>query len=220
MILSIEGAPASGKSTTCEHLVRRYGAVRIPEVNELFGKSPTGEPWTWYCERQLERCARARAADGPGRLVLLDGDPLQAVWYSWIYPERGFEPWRHPLAFFRARASALVVPSFHVHLWIDGAEHVRRERAREAARGHDARRAELKVRLYADFAPPQRAWFDALEARFRGFVLSCETLDMERTALAILGHEPPAAPDAGEFLDWMGRWLAAHPSAPYRRKPR
>ncbi len=41
----------------------------------------------WYFEREIERWELACEQDGTDRLIILDGDPYQPVWFNWIYPE-------------------------------------------------------------------------------------------------------------------------------------
>ena len=55
-------------------------AVHIPEVNVLFVRPSNPDPF-WYYQRQIEcyQIARSHAAE---KLVILDGDPFQPIWYN------------------------------------------------------------------------------------------------------------------------------------------
>ena len=83
-IICLEGASAVGKTTTAENLKAKYNAFVVPEVNLLFER-PEGESAEWYFERQIERFEIARKQSETHRLVILDGDPFQPLWYNWTY---------------------------------------------------------------------------------------------------------------------------------------
>ena len=63
MIIALEGAPATGKSTVAGHMAEHHGATCIEEVNILFDR-PNLESLHWYFEQELERMALAQPATG------------------------------------------------------------------------------------------------------------------------------------------------------------
>ena len=211
MIVSFEGAPATGKTTICTHLAED-GAVRVPEVNALFER-PAAESATWYLERQLDRWARAAHESQRGRLALLDGDVLQPVWFAWMYPERCDANWRANLAFFREHRHALGAPDRHVVVRVPEAERRRRELARSAARGHDRARAMGKVARYETMADALRRYFDGLAKALPELVhfVDADTLDAAVTAArsASRGSVPVTA-----LLDAAETWLERNPLHP------
>jgi len=100
MILCLEGASAVGKTICCRALQDSLGAAVIPEVNALFVRPPSA-PEDWYLERQLERYALARAASETHPLAVLDGDPLQPLWYNWSFGFEDCQSLDHLRGFFR-----------------------------------------------------------------------------------------------------------------------
>ncbi|MEM7244772.1 MAG: AAA family ATPase [Acidobacteriota bacterium] len=210
MIVSLEGAPATGKTTTAHHLVEKHGAVRIAEVNELHPRRPSPEPRDWYWQRQLDRWRDA--VGRRDRLVVLDGDVLQAVWYTWARPEHGFPHWSEALDFFESQEPGAGLPDLHVHLQIDVEERRRRERGREHARGHDRERAEAKVQRHEGLRSPLRSVFTALGEAFPCWVLHLTADDLERNAEVIVKQEP-ARPDGRAVLSFLRSWLDEHDPA-------
>ena len=209
MIIAFEGVGAAGKTTTSEYLVANHGAIRISEVNEMFAPRPIPEPAMWYLERQIERWELACEQDGTDRLIILDGDPYQPVWFNWIYPDRLFQPWQEVLDFFEARLDQVGMPGLYVYLYTSATERYRRERIRETARGHDEEQFKAKFERYARMLGPQKAFFDALGQRFPGFVYCQEATELEATALFVLDH-PPTTVDTAQAFSFMRSWLESH----------
>lgn len=85
-IVCLEGPSAVGKTTTARLLASQYGAAYIPEVQFLFQRPADASPM-WYLERQVERYQIALERSRYHALVIVDGDPFQAVWYNRVYPE-------------------------------------------------------------------------------------------------------------------------------------
>jgi len=89
-IICFEGASAIGKTTTADCFKADSGALVVPEVNLLFEK-PGNASAEWYFERQVERWQIANEQSSFYRLVILDGDPYQPLWYSWAYNFIGWQ---------------------------------------------------------------------------------------------------------------------------------
>lgn len=208
----LEGAPATGKSTVSKFLAEHHGFYRIAEVNELFPDRPDPEPEYWYCERQLERCELARAHPQS----ILDGDLFQAVWFSWIYPDRGFADWSQPMSFFQSHAESIVLPSKVAHLHIDDLERFKREKGRETLRGHNHEQFLQKWSRYADFSGPHTALFRAMSREYPGWVISLDVIHLERTAQRLLEVHPVTPPPTDEFTRWLANWLGNNRSDSYR----
>jgi hypothetical protein len=208
MIVAIEGAPGVGKSTTAARLADA-GALVIPEVNLLFAR-PEGEAASWYYDRQNARWEMAVLAARQCKLVVLDGDPFQPVWFNWAFACEGFEDWRKVLEFYRCRVGKgrIAFPDRYVFLTVDEAVRQERMLARERARGLGEERAQLKTSRYARLVAPQARFFRALAARFPGWVVELEAASLEKNVASVLGLGPLSAPPGGlEVLDFMEAWL-------------
>ena len=98
-VICLEGASGVGKSTTSLFLEKNFNFIVIPEVNELFER-PVKEPATWYFEKQVERWRLAESESINGGNANLDGDPMQPLWYNWIYHDLGFQPLQEVIEFY------------------------------------------------------------------------------------------------------------------------
>lgn len=212
MHILFEGAPATGKSTVAKHLALHHGFYRVPEVNEMFPRRPVPEPQYWYCARQLDRCRRARQHSKS----ILDGDPLQGVWFSWMYPERGFPVWSQSLSYFESQIDSVFLPYGYIHLRVDESVRYERERVRERDRGHSHEQFLSKWQRYADFSGPQAALIDAMRREYPGWVFSVEAAEFADTVQKILDLEFGAAPSAADFVGWLRDWLSNHYATDYR----
>lgn len=210
MILAIEGAPGVGKSATAAAL-QRAGAYVVPEVNLLFAR-PNSEPTGWYHDRQTARWEMAQLKASQGALSVLDGDPLQPIWFGWIFENEPSES----IAFYRRKFvdRGMKVPDQYVFLHI--AEDERRDRMlkRERARGLGEERAQLKTARYSRMVQPQMAFFNAISDRFQGWVTFVEATSVEKTVAAVTSIQGPiAAPDSVEVIDFISEWIAANSAA-------
>ncbi len=203
MIIALEGAPAVGKTTIANYLSKQHGCHRVAEVNELYLDRPVPEPDQWYCERQIDRM---KIASESGNSVL-DGDPFQAVWFSWIYPDRGFVSWQKSMDFFVENEEYVILPSLYAYLFIDEEARYVRERKREEERGHSHRQFLNKWNRYAEFAAPQRAFFEAIGAEYPGWVLPVETVDLKQSIGKLVSATPVTPPEQGDFMSWLSGWL-------------
>jgi hypothetical protein len=212
MIIALEGPPATGKSTTAKRLASDHGFFLVPEVNELFPTRPAPEPAYWYAARQIERCELA----SNNQDSVLDGDPFQAAWFSWLYPERGFPEFSAAMAYFLDNADSMILPSFYTYMYVDAETRYERERGREKARGHDDRQFSRKWNRYADMLAPQRAIFDAIAKAYPGWVVTIEAKELESVIRVLLGVQPPKPPEPVEFIAWFANWLKRNKSRDFR----
>jgi hypothetical protein len=104
-IISFEGPPAVGKTTTSAYLSRHHNALVIPEVNRLFAR-PDHEADDWYFHRQIARWEMALRSDDHNRLIVLDGDPFQPLWFNWIFAHEPWQPLEEVVAFYRPHIEA------------------------------------------------------------------------------------------------------------------
>ena len=211
MILAIEGAPGVGKSTIAAALGGQ-GAFVVPEVNLLFAK-PKPEPLNWYYDRQNARWEMAQLKAAQGSLSVLDGDPFQPIWFSWIYQDEDWAPAFEAVTFYRCRIADQRMAFPDQYAFVHIAEQERRERmlARERARGLGEERAQQKTDHYGRMVEPQKQFFSALADRFPGWVLFVETESLDRSVAEIGSAErAKARPDSLEALNFIADWIGSH----------
>jgi hypothetical protein len=208
MIPAFEGAPGVGKSTVAS-VLRDGGLTVIPEVNRLF-RRPSRSSQPWYLDRQVARCEMAALASDEGALSILDGDPLQPVWFGWIYPGEGWVDPATALELFSryARQDALRLPDRYFLSTLDEEDRAARMLARECGLGSDEQRARAKVARYAAMVEPQMRLFGALGEAFPGWVERIEpTAEPAHVAAAVLAMPSQSAPPAVEALAFIQRWF-------------
>lgn len=166
MIVVFEGAPASGKTTLARRLAGE-GFTRIPESNELFVRPHPEEP-DWYLETQLSRWELAQCDSG---VSILDGDVLQPIWFSWMYPDRVIQDWRYALEFYSKNQERIGVADRVYLLKVTDCERRRRERERCQRRGINEAKIVDKINKYAGFAGVQDQYFTKLSSQYPGWVL-------------------------------------------------
>jgi len=208
LIVALEGALATGKSTIAAYAEDKYGGFCIEEVKEIFDR-PKSEPQNWYYERQLDRLLGAKTAELEHDLVMLSGDPYQPVWFNWMFPDWGFEPWQVVLRFFSERQDLGLIPDFFGFTHVEEDERYKRLIARELARGHDRELAEAKHARYQPMTAVIRAYFESLESTFPGFVVMLETSDLEQSTKEIRSHRPNT-PDSHQLFSFMEDWFSTH----------
>src|SRR3989337_1119835 len=101
-IICFEGASAVGKTSLSKYLSENFNACIIPEVNLLFQRMPN-EPKFWYFEKKVERWELAVNASKNYQIVILDGDPLQPLWYNWAYNSDVLQPLESVADFYREK---------------------------------------------------------------------------------------------------------------------
>jgi hypothetical protein len=83
-VINIEGASASGKTTTSSALALGYDGYHIPEVNTLWMR-PEYEYREWFFERNVDRWRIAQEKMKDHRFVVIDIDLFQPFWYNWAF---------------------------------------------------------------------------------------------------------------------------------------
>lgn len=156
-IICFEGASAVGKTTTANRFKSSGGAFVVPEVNLLFER-PENESPEWYFERQIERWQIAQEQCKSYRLVILDGDPFQPLWYSWAYKFVGWQSLDFMVQFYGSKIQSLTL-GFPDRYFIFGASEVELRKRQ----GADATRRRSGFETHLRMIEPQRRYFQAMQ---------------------------------------------------------
>jgi thymidylate kinase len=180
MIITLEGAPAVGKSTTCVAIAQHDSAFVVPEVNKLFAR-PKHEPENWYLDRQVARWEMGIRQVQDYEWIVFDGDLFQPLWFSWIYHD---EPWtnlEHCETFYRLQISEnrIGFPDVYFFLSTTLEERWRREYKRGCELNRDEHRIREKYQRFEKLVEPQKRYFEALQSRFPGRVKFLESISVE-----------------------------------------
>ncbi len=201
-VIAIEGASAVGKSTVCRILEAEFGFSRIPEVNELFsrGVNPTS---SWYFERQLERWQMACAVSKAGGRAVLDGDPLQPVWYNWIFTEAGLQPISAVIEFYKQqfRSGRMQFPEKYYLLTATESELHRRKAA-------DTTRTRRNFVSHLRLIKPQVAYFQTMNMLAPGRSAVLESNDPMLIARHIANDVVISQQSDAELFDSMSRFIS------------
>lgn len=156
-IICFEGASAVGKTTTAENLKTKCGAFVVPEVNQLFSR-PENASAEWYLERQVERFAVAQEQSKSYRLVILDGDPFQPLWYAWAYDFVGWQSLDFMERFYWAKIQNQML-GFPDLYFVFGASQIELRKRKE----NDSRRQRRNFETHLKIIEPQRRYFQAIQ---------------------------------------------------------
>ena len=207
-ILCFEGPSAVGKTTTAAALAAREGAHVVPEVNLMFER-PSDEPPEWYFERQAERWACASEAARDDRLVILDGDPFQPLWYNWAYNFLGWQGLDFMEAFYRPRLARGDM-GFPDHYILFGASETALRGRKEGDRTRQRRGFDTHLR----FIEPQRRYFEAMQRFSPDRVQFLEAQAIESSARAIPAvAQRRVEQQPVELFDHLIGWLRRHSAA-------
>jgi hypothetical protein len=206
LILTLEGAPAVGKSTTAAAL----GYYIVPEVNKLFGKKAGKQSEnTWYLQRQLERWRVARKAETASQTVVLDGDVFQPIWFSALFWQEDWVDIETTVEFFdRAmREGNVAMPSKFVVLSIPEETRAEREVARCLEAGRSTHAAAQKIARYSAFAEFQHTLFSMLNDKFPGLVCFLEASPPpQANAARLRALERSPQYEQCDVLQFMADW--------------
>ena len=208
-IVCLEGPSAAGKTTAASTLAADAAVHVVPEVNALFER-PADERREWYFERQVDRWAHAAEAAHDHRLVILDGDPFQPLWYNWAY---GFPGWRgldFMEAFYRPRLvrGEMNFPDRYFLFVVS-------EKALRGRKEADRTRQRRGFDAHLRFIEPQRRYFEAMRAfsRDRVRLLDAQSVSASARTIRVEAREAVAAQRPVELFDYLIRWLGSHPAA-------
>jgi deoxyadenosine/deoxycytidine kinase len=179
-IICLEGASGVGKSTMALFLEDNFKFKVIPEVNELFDR-PAKESATWYFEKQVERWRQANNESINGSNVILDGDPMQPLWYNWIFHDCGFQPLQEVFEFYddAIQREEIKFPEKYFILTADETE--LRER-KDSDKSRRRRNFETHLKLIS----PQLDYFSIMKSLNLGNVEIIQSKDVSLTATSIL----------------------------------
>jgi hypothetical protein len=203
-VICLEGASAVGKTTTARSLAEKHGAFVVPEVNRLFER-PAAESPGWYYERQVDRWSMAREKSRSFALVVLDGDPLQPLWYNWAYHFADRQSLDFMARFYgpRIRSGEIGFPDQYYLLSTNSAELRRR-------RENDAGRLRRGFDFHLRMIEPQRRYFEAMNARAPGRARFLEAESIESNLEFIkrgVAFNTPPPEDPAALFDETIRWL-------------
>ena len=201
-VLCFEGPSAVGKSTTA----RAMDASVVPEANLLFRRPATEAP-TWYLDRQVDRWALATNAT-PG-LVVLDGDPLQPLWYNWAFDYVGWQSLDELDAFYRPRIARGEIGFPDLYVLFQASDETLR--TRKEGDPH-ARRRSFEAHLR--FVRPQRRYFEAMQDFSPERVCVLDAVTVEENVRAIRQAAEGATPERRpvELFDHLVAWLRQNPA--------
>ena len=156
-IICFEGASAVGKTTTADCFKTTGGAFVVPEVNLLFER-PENAPPEWYFKRQVQRWQIAQEQSSFYRLVILDGDPFQPLWYSWVYNFIGLQSLDFIERFYQPKIQNKTL-SFPDRYFIFSASETELKKRKDA----DASRQRRGFEKHLQMIEPQRRYFRAMQ---------------------------------------------------------
>lgn len=214
MLITLEGAPAVGKSTTAQALAKHHQTFVVPEVNKLFAR-PQNEPENWYLERQVARWEIGLRQIKNFDSILFDGDLFQPLWFSWIYDDELWTPLEEARAFYREQLTAgrIGFPDVYYILWTSPEERQKREFERGRALNRDEIQIQEKVQRFERFVGPQLQYFKAFQQLFPERVQFIKSTTIDENLKAIASLTIPEKPKQNlEIFDSLVHWL--HLNAP------
>ena len=209
MIISFEGAPAVGKSTTSKAMANNYKAFVVPEVNLLFAR-PKNEPKNWYLNRQVARWEMGMRQLEKFDWIVFDGDLFQPLWFSWIYFDEGWNDLESCAKYFRKQINLERIAFPDVYFFFLTTREQRWERALKRGRekGRHEERIRKKFERYEKLVEPQTRYFEAFRAQFPEKVKVLESVTVEENIKFItsIAGEKKVAQDI-EVFDFLVSWL-------------
>ena len=209
-IICLEGASAVGKTTVSAFLRENYGASVIPEVNLLFERPATNEPKFWYFERQIERWQKAQRAVQNHKIVILDGDPFQPLWYNWAY-DYDFGDAPDEIARFYRKALAAGEIDFPDRYFILNVK----TDALRWRKANDILRTRKTFERHLRFIEPQKDFFEFIKSIDSDLVEFVENVEIEKTARKVMDFANTCGNNADkpsrlELFDKVEDWLKNH----------
>ncbi len=208
MILSFEGVPAVGKSTTSTHLQREHGVVIVPEVNRLFAR-PKRESKDWYLHRQVARYEMASFRARASGLIVLDGDPYQPLWYNWIFADEDWNSVSYNRSFYRPEIEEgrMGFPDRYVFFRTSPERLKSRVFGRGRERGRTEERIQRSYQRGLRIERGQKEYFNALGSEFPGLVYFLESTEVSTSAREILSLAVEVKPHPLAIFDFLCSWL-------------
>jgi len=183
-VICLEGASGIGKSTSSLYLNKHFNFKIIPEVNEMFER-PIKESSTWYFEKQVERWRLAENESIKGDNVILDGDPMQPLWYNWIFSDLGFQPIEQVYEFYSYAIEKGKI-KFPEKYFILTASELELRKRKES----DKSRTRSNFETHLRYISPQLDYFSKMNSLNFGHVEFIQNTDLNSTATSILNGLP------------------------------
>jgi hypothetical protein len=201
-ILCLEGPSAAGKSSTARYLAEHHSAIHIPEANLLFQRPENASPY-WYYERQIE-CLQIARSYPREKLVILDGDPFQPVWYNFLFPAISNLSNETVLNFYRSKLEGrdLAWPERYVALTAPP-EELRKRKHGDLKQQRRKFEAHL---VLVEFLP---LYFARLNAAAPGLAVQHEAETIEGNAQVVLeaSSSLEVLPDGLQVFDEIANWI-------------
>jgi thymidylate kinase len=209
-IICFEGASAVGKTTLSKYLRDNFRAYVISEVNLLF-KRTENRPRFWYFERQVERWRMALEAANNHKIVILDGDPFQPLWYNWSYNFDFGEPFEEIMDFYHKALAAREIDFPDKYFILSVAETELKKR-----KINDDSRRRKNFERHLRFIEPQRHYFSFMKSVNNNLVEFVENKNVEETGEKVINSINAISLNAlsslesfGAMKDWLGANRAA-----------
>jgi len=151
----------------------------IPEVNEMFER-PIKESSTWYFEKQVERWRLAENESINGNNVILDGDPMQPIWYNWIFHDLGFQPIQQVFEFYSDAIQREKIKFPEKYFILTASETELRKR-----KASDKNRTRKNFETHLKLISPQLDYFYKMNSLNFGNVEIVQTKNISSTAMCI-----------------------------------
>lgn len=204
VIFCLEGASSIGKTTLSRSLAQSAGFHAVPEVRELFIR-PSPEPLQWYLECQIKRWEMATHHPS-----ILDGDPFQPLWYSWIYPEDGLQSLETLNNFYRPlfESNQIRFPDRYIILMASDATLSNRQI-------QDQNRKRSNFLKHLRLIAPQKKYFEYMKTLSKDRVqfISAETTkeELKQRTEILISFDIPETPTDLPLFDSMVTWLRNNP---------
>jgi hypothetical protein len=144
------------------------------------------------------------------RIVVLDGDPFQPLWYNWAHDFVGWQDLDFMEAFYRPRLGRGEMNFPDRYVLFSAGEAALRER-KEVDRTRRRRGFEAHLR----FIRPQRRYFEVMEGFSPGRVsfLDAQSMDLSVRITRAVAQEVETERQPVALLDYLTDWLRKHPAA-------
>jgi deoxyadenosine/deoxycytidine kinase len=207
MILTFEGAPAVGKSTVSANLHKLHGSYVVPEVNKLFGKE-NRESDLWYYQKQVERWKIATSNKKENKLVILDGDVFQPIWFNALFSEENWGNFDNIVEFYRPMVVThkILFPSGYVYFHVGEELRSEREFERSTALGRSHESIVKKIVRYSKLATFQERYFSNLSNEFPGLVFFLESKDITISTQTINSYSKSHNYDGIDIFEHIVLW--------------
>lgn len=207
MIITFDGAPATGKSTVADMLANSHACYTVPEVNALFGKENRISD-LWYYQKQSERWDLVVQSQESTILSILDGDIFQPIWFSSLFPDENWGDFDEIVHFYSEmlKQDKVGFPDMYVYFHTEEWIRADRERARSACFGRSLESIEQKIARYRDFSTLQKMYFSELKKEFPDLVVFLNSNDLDNSIKSILSASKKQPYDGREILNFIIDW--------------